>query len=268
MPRLWTPYEEAEQQGRLWTPAMVPEANRVAWFDTSNADFCTYASGTYSAINDVWRGTPDMQQGTTSLAPAISNIRGRRAANFDKTNGVMLEYYAATSAMANTFIICLVCAVNAAGTNARPLTFIRAAGGNDYDNTASMAIMSRNAANTIETYFNNAQRCTTTIVDGEVMLFTIECDGTNLRHYLNGVAGGSGTVPSINLGNGQFGVGCYSSAPSTTNYQGPWGEMVAVKNVSGAPWRHRIETAAAWKWRLNHKLKAHPGVHGPSLIGG
>lgn len=268
MPRLWTLYEEAAQQNKLWTPAMVPEANRVAWFDASAAEFSTYASGTYSQITDRWRGTADMVQGTTSLAPAISNIRGRRAANFDKTNGVMLEYFAATAAMANTFIICVACAVNAVGINARPITFIRAAGGNDYDNTASMALMSRNASNTIQTYYNGAQRCTTTIVDGDLMVFTVECDGTTVRHYLNGVAGGSGSVPSINLGNGQFGVGCYSSAPSTTNYQGLWGEMVAVKNVSGAVWRHKIEGAAAWKWNLQHKLKAHPHLYAPPLLHG
>ena len=265
MARVWTPYEEAEQQGRLWTPIECVE-NHAAWFDTSDPSRCTFASGTYSAIDDVFLRGPDMQQGSASLAPAISSINGRLAANFDKTNGVMLEYYAATATMANSFTMVIACAVNAVGTNARPITFIRSAGGNDYDNTASIVLMSRSATNTIETYFNNAQRCTTTIVDGALMIFAVSSDGTNVYHHLNGRPGGSGLVPSINLSTGQFGVGCYSSAPSVTNYQGLWGEMVAVRAYS-EDLRQRLEGALAWKWGLEGKFTDHPYMNAPPLLG-
>lgn len=266
MPRGVSRYDAAELQSRLWTPAVMT-ADGASWLDSGHPQRRTLSSGTITQIDDVWRRSSYVGQGNTSLAPAVSAINGRRAANFDKTNGVMLEYYTATAVMGNSFTMAICCAINAAGTNARPITFIRAAGGNDYDNTASVALIQRYAANSVETYHNNARRCSTTIVDGATMVFVVESDGTNVRHFLNGAAGGSGTWGTLALGTGQFGIGCYSSGGAATNYQGLWGEMVAVR-VCATHVRQRLEGYLAHRWGLAEKLAGtHPYRNAPPLIG-
>lgn len=262
------PYASGRIQSRLWTPKLL-QAEGAAWFDAGDLSTCDFNAGTYSNIADRWGRAPYMQNGSATTAPSfVSNgIGGKPTARFDKANGLLMEYYSATVVMSNAFIVAIVGSINAVGSNARLLAYIRAAGGNDFDNSGSMALLYRSAANTLTTYQNGGSRASTTIVDGRVMLFVVTSDGTTCRHYLNGAAGGSGAWGTISLGTGQFGVGVSNSGAGTTGYQGDYATMVAVRGYS--PRLHRlIEGAAAWERGLQGRLTAgHPFRNRPPLIG-
>lgn len=270
MPRGVSAYDEARLQRRLWTPAPLV-GDGSSWFDTGNPQRRTLASGTYANLADAWGLPPYMQNANTSTAPAysVTGINGRPSANFDKvTNGLMLEFFTATAVMANSFIVAFAGAINAVGSNARLISYIRAAGGNDFDNSGSIALLYRSATNTLSTFQNGGSRASTTIVDGANMIFTVESDGTTCRHYLNGTAGGSGAWGTISLGTGQWGVGTSNSGPGATGYQGLWGEMVAVR-LYAPHLRQRLEGYLAHKWGLQASLAGtHPYRNSPPLIGG
>lgn len=267
MARLWTPYEEAQQQGRLWTPRLLSGIG-AAWFDMSDLTRITVNSGTVSNVADAWGGAPYMQNASATTAPSFTRARrnGRYGAVFDKATCLLIEFYSATATMANAFTVVWVGSVNNAGSNPRALMWVRSAGGNDFDNSGSMALLYRSGANTLSTYQNGALRASSTVTDGTVNIITIESDGTTCRHYVNGVAGGSGAWGTISLAGGQFGIGTSNSGAGSTGYQGDWDEMIAVR-AQGTPLRQRMEGAAAWKWGLQQKLRQHPYRDQPPLLG-
>lgn len=257
----------AQRQRRMWTPRL--EIGDVAtWWNFSDPAALTYGATGFSQLRSQV-GIPYLEQGNSGIQPIRSQINGRPCVDFVGANYLMMMYSAGNvCTMTSAFCIGLVCSIRAAGTNARPVTFIRdPTGGNDYDNSASIALIQRNAANSWQTYQNNGARATSTgITDGEVQVFVIWSDGTNVYHICNGVQTASGTWGTIALGQGRFHIGVYSSGGALTDYRGLYGEMVAMRGGSLAR-AHRLGGYLAHGWNHQARMRG-PYASSPPLIGG
>ena len=267
MPRGLDPGDEARLQGRLWTPA-AESGDLSGWFDASARESLSFATG-ISQMRSRHSSAVVLEQGGGANQPAFApaGINGRPAADFVGANHLMLQFTTANGLMANAFTAVLAFNVRAtSGGNTRILTWLPTAG-DDFNSASAIALVTRNAANSIQTFQNNAARATTTAADGELQIFAVDSDGTTCRHFRNGVAGGSGAWGGISLGAGRWGVGCFSSAGSSTDYRGLWGEAVIVRRHSPAL-RQRVEGYLAWKWGLQDRLAAsHPHRNSPPLTG-
>lgn len=266
MPRGISRYDEALVQGRLWTPAAV-RGDLACWWDFSERGALTHATG-ISAIKSRHKSDVTMEEGTGSKQPVFSaaGFNGRACANFSGTNNTLGQVTTANSVMANSFTAAVAFSVLAtSGADTRVLAYITT--GNDYDNSASAALLYRSAANTLTTYQNGAVRASTTATDGEAQVFAIDSDGTTCRHFRNGTAGGSGAWGTISLGSStRFLIGRFNIGASETNHKGLWGEGVVVRLY--APWvRQKLEGYLAHRWGLAEKLAGtHPYRNAPPLI--
>lgn len=255
----------AQRQRQMWTPRLEM-GDVAAWFDFSDPATTTWATGISQMRGQV--GIPYQEQGNTSNQPGFGQINGRRCASFNGSNHFMMMFTAGnTTTMSNSFVVGGIFSVNAAGTDARPFTWIREAGGNDYDNSGSITLLYRSAANTWSTYQNGASRASSSgCTDGEVFVWVMWSDGTNFYHLRNGVQTASGTWGTISLSTGRFHFGIYATAPSVTDYRGLMGEMVAFRGGSLAR-AQKLGGYLAARWNHQGRMLG-PYALSPPLIGG
>lgn len=267
MPRGVSRYDEAQLQGRLWTPEEV-RGDLSCWWDFSERGSLTHATG-ISAIKSRHKSDVTMEEGTGSKQPAFSatGINGRACANFSGTNNTLGQFTTANSVMSNSFTAVVVSSVLAtSGANTRVLGYCTS--GNDYDSPTALAVLYRSAANTLSTFQNGSARASSAAADGVVSVVVVESDGTTCRHFINGTAGGSGAWGTITLGSsGRWLIGKFSVGASETDHKGLWGEGVVVR-LYAPHLRQRLEGYLAHRWGLASSLAAsHPFRNSPPLIG-
>lgn len=269
MPR-YAPYEAAALQGRLWTPAEL-QPNLYCWLDA--------LTGTIESATNVLRMRDrsgrgmNHYQATGAVQPPLTQraINGRRALSYANSGGYWMGSETTVSLNSATAFECAaVLTMTGDGASyARIFTLGRGGVSEDFNTAAFCIPLLRFQANqSISTYWNLNDRCITA-VPTTPFIFRASYDGTNIRHWLNGAAGSSGTMsPTLNNTNTQFYTG-YTGL-NTAPYGGFVGEIIFVAGTTAFSTLNgqRLEGHLAWRWGMQDLLPAsHPFRNAPPLIG-
>lgn len=271
MPRGVSPLDEARLQGRLWTPDRLG-AGLAAWYDFSDLSRATFSGANYATVAN-WRGVSNLTaSGATGPELWQDIIRARRAANFFLLR--MLWGGTNVTLSLPMVVTTLFRARSTTANNGRILGFVGSGQANDFGNAASAALMLRlGGANAIHTFQNGSSRASTSYTyDEQPTVFTVTLTASGaVQHWLNGAAGGSGTLGSPSIGASYFAICCRAANAQASDevFEGWMGEAVAYCGDDALAQRERIEGSVAWRFGCQDRLAAsHPHRNAPPLIGG
>lgn len=262
MPR-YVGVEAARLQGALWTPAVV-RPWLPYWIDTQ-ARGVTLSGSTVSTV-------PDQSLRGVALANGLNTAWSEAGLNLRPAVSFSTGWFYQSSTVSpscTSFIAAAVATLNSGATaSARLLSYQNTGGAQDWNNTSSCALMTRNGAG-IATQFNSSTIGGVTVSYDTPFLVVVEHNGSNFAWRLNGAQVGSRAGSTLSFGSGIFGIGSFwGGNNSAARYLGLVGEQVFVAGRSEAPLIETIEGYLAWKWGLQGGLAAsHPHRNAPPLIG-
>lgn len=281
MLRLADTYEEAEEQGLLWTPAMLAGGLKC-WLDCGDPTAFTFSGSDVTVVRD----RPPAIGGTFTRitnAPAYSatGLNNRPCLSFTASphERIVSDTYVALTLP--IVVVAIFYPNSSTGSYTRFFAWASSSGSDNTTTGLSCMIRSTDSGtgfpNNLATYFNSSAtpRCSTAMTYNQVNLCSVLIDGSgNIAHFINGLAGGTGTLgASTSWSAVKFLVGCDTVAGATgggaASFLGDMGEAVVYCGDGAADVRQMIEGYIAWRWRRPDLLGgAHRYRGAAPLIGG
>lgn len=258
MPRGVNQYDEAQLQGRLWTPDL---ARPALWLDAADPSTITVATGV-SEWRDKSGNNRHVSQATTSRQPAYVENRLLR---FTSANLHSLTSTATIVTGNNYSILCVVKDNNAGATLSEPFSIGNVGGGGsnmefvlDYNGgVASGAFCGYGS--TVFAFVNNTSTKTALQVNSLGL-----ASGAG-RARSSGRDGTAGSPTGANTTTALFAVG-YSRPQSTYYLNGDLAEILVIPFAIGSREFIAAEGLLAWKWDVR-LAASHPFANRPPLIG-
>lgn len=265
MPR-YAAFDAARVQGRLWTPREL-QADLRLWASVARGPTTPGTGSAIASLADLsQRG--DFSQGTNSARPTWTDpgINGRPALTF----GTGIWWDSATTLSLGSlaaFECAAVLTMNSATVNYGRFFSFAQGGQNDYAGSNNCAIILRNVGNNgLLTFHNSAAIASTAISLATPIVFRVSVKGGTCRHWLNGAAGGSGSMTPA-LGSGVFFQG-RETADVFTAWNGLSGEIIFVAGTQPDLIGERLDGYLAWQWGLQGSLAAgHRYRNAPPMMG-
>lgn len=182
-----------------WSPLALP--NLVAWYDASNAASIASSGGAVSQLNDLSGHGFHLTVTVGSGAPTTGThtLNGRNTITFTAASTTELGA-TITSQGGNTGTWYAVMVPSGSDSFGRVVGLTN--GGNDYDNTGSIAAILRDGSNTsFASYYNNAERAIQACSNAAHHVTTQRNADSNLI-WVDGAAG----TPATGLGTSVFAI--------------------------------------------------------------
>jgi hypothetical protein len=266
VPRGVDRYDEAQLQGRLWTPTLLRgEANLWAWFDASDLSTVTLdGSGNVSDWADKSGNARHTTQATSGIRPIwANNVFGHRPGIKGGTGATLRRLTSTgTPSLAQPLTVYVVTKVN--GTLD---SFACAFNGlQTGSNAAHVALKRSDVSNNPAIWGGTALKTIgSTLSVGSRYILGAVFNGASTVGFTNGTdtsassAGTLGVVSGFNL--------C-GADPANMASDAYFAEFVVVSKSMSAIERRRMEAYLAWKWGLVDIIPAdNPYKNRPPLIG-
>ncbi|MBA3243245.1 MAG: hypothetical protein H0T60_18650 [Acidobacteria bacterium] len=267
MPRGVDRYDEARQQGRLWTPTALPASELKLWVDVDDRGTITASSDLVSQLNDKSGNGSNLTEATNKPLLQMEPQTGKFGLYLG--NGAVAKFLSGTwSISTTTFYAACACTMETGTVNNGRLFSIGTTGStNDYDVASKMAVLTRNGTgNTLRATRASASfGGPASVTLSRPFIQGMALDGSNGIYYINGTAGTSGaSTGTLSTANIRIG----KSIDFTEYWRGYLFELVATVSVPSIQLRTRIDGYLAWKWGTVKDLAAaHPFKNRPPLMG-